>query len=233
MRQNAGDEMLKRLATGAAAGFVGTLAMSATMAVLQRLLPRSHREPYEPRQVVEGLLEKTALDNAVDEPEKSALTYVSHLGYGVVTGAMFDACADQIPFPRGIRGPAWGLAVWGASYCGWLPAFDILPGAHRRPAGRNALMIAAHLVWGATTEAASELFRKREKGIRHGEIWSCRQERSEKSSQETEKRDATQRQEGQGQISQASDRNRSLEGEEERRQSSQEEKGFEEKEVTT
>lgn len=46
--------------------------------------------------------------------------------------------------------------VWSGSYLGLLPALNILPPATEHPPGRNALMIAAHVVWGSvlgTTEA--------------------------------------------------------------------------------
>ncbi|HAE50229.1 MAG: hypothetical protein CMO30_07955 [Tistrella sp.] len=40
--------------------------------------------------------------------------------------------------------------MWAASYLGWIPAARILKPATRHPWRRNLLMIAAHLVWGAS-----------------------------------------------------------------------------------
>jgi uncharacterized membrane protein YagU involved in acid resistance len=62
--------------------------------------------------------------------------------------------AAMNPDPRKKTGAAAGLAVWLASYMGWIPAVHILEPATRHPARRNALMIAVHLVWGAGTAAA-------------------------------------------------------------------------------
>jgi uncharacterized membrane protein YagU involved in acid resistance len=45
-------------------------------------------------------------------------------------------------------GATFGLGVWVASYLGLMPMLGILRPATRHPARRNALMIAAHLVWG-------------------------------------------------------------------------------------
>ena len=41
------------------------------------------------------------------------------------------------------------MFVWVASYLGLLPAMRILTPATEHPARRNALMISAHVIWGA------------------------------------------------------------------------------------
>jgi hypothetical protein len=41
------------------------------------------------------------------------------------------------------------MAVWAGSYLGLLPAAGILPSATRDYPERNAVMIGAHVVWGA------------------------------------------------------------------------------------
>jgi hypothetical protein len=49
-----------------------------------------------------------------------------------------------------LAGAGFGVAVWAGSYLGWLPAAGILSPATEHPPRRNALMIASHVVWGAT-----------------------------------------------------------------------------------
>jgi uncharacterized membrane protein YagU involved in acid resistance len=44
----------------------------------------------------------------------------------------------------------YGVLVWGVSYLGWIPGARILKPATQHRARRNVLMIACHLVWGAT-----------------------------------------------------------------------------------
>ena len=44
--------------------------------------------------------------------------------------------------------------MWLASYMGWIPAARILKPASGHPPRRNALMLAAHVVWGAATARA-------------------------------------------------------------------------------
>src|SRR3546814_3671915 len=64
-----------------------------------------------------------------------------------------------------------GVAVWAASYFGWIPAMGVLSPAHRHPPARNALMIAAHLVWGAVTAASyRELVAARRTALRDGPV---------------------------------------------------------------
>jgi hypothetical protein len=45
---------------------------------------------------------------------------------------------------------AFGLAVWTASYAGWLPATGLRRPPTSQPVGLEALMIAVHVVYGAT-----------------------------------------------------------------------------------
>ena len=68
-------------------------------------------------------------------------------------------------------GSGAGVAVWAASYFGWIPAMGLLSPAHRHPPARNALMIAAHLVWGAVTAASyRELVAARRTVFRDGPV---------------------------------------------------------------
>src|SRR6188508_239336 len=50
--------------------------------------------------------------------------------------------------PRAAEGALYGVGVWGASYLGLLPGAGLYPAATDESAGRNALMISAHLIWG-------------------------------------------------------------------------------------
>jgi hypothetical protein len=73
------------------------------------------------------------------------VTLAAHFAYGALTGAIF-----ALGRHRGAgAGAAWGLAVWAGSYLGWIPAARLLTPATRHPRRRNALMLAAHGVWGA------------------------------------------------------------------------------------
>ncbi len=45
-------------------------------------------------------------------------------------------------------GLAYGAAIWGVSYMGWVPALGIMPPADRDRRDRQTVMLAAHLVYG-------------------------------------------------------------------------------------
>lgn len=81
-----------------------------------------------------------------------ALTLAAHLGYGAAIGAAYGALPARMPgaaLSPEAKGIVWGLAVWTTSYLGWLPLVHVLRPATEHPARRTALMIAAHVLWGA------------------------------------------------------------------------------------
>lgn len=80
-----------------------------------------------------------------DEPATST-TLAAHFAYGALSGAMLAAMTRKPTVAEGIVG---GLSIWLGSYMGWIPAFGVLKPATRHPAGRNALMTVAHVVWGS------------------------------------------------------------------------------------
>lgn len=78
--------------------------------------------------------------------ETPGATLLYHFVYGAVAGALFGFLCRR----RDIgAGSCFGIGVWAASYLGWLPASRVLKPASAHPARRNALMLAAHVVWGA------------------------------------------------------------------------------------
>jgi uncharacterized membrane protein YagU involved in acid resistance len=142
-----------RLFVGAVAGLVGTMAMTSAMRRLHRRLPAKERYPLTPREIVDSAAapsEETAKDS----------TIAAHFAYGAGCGALLAAAGTR---PGPAAGAAAGAAVWLGSYMGWIPALNLLDPATEQPARRNALMIWAHLVWGAATaKAISELAEARE-----------------------------------------------------------------------
>jgi uncharacterized membrane protein YagU involved in acid resistance len=135
-----------RLLLGALAGVVGTAAMTVAMRALHRRLPPQHRYPLPPREIVQEVLPEPA-GHRIAEDHRQTLTMAAHFGYGAATAALYAAAR---PPPSAGVGALYGVLVWGASYLGWIPGADILKPATQHPGRRNALMIACHLVWGAT-----------------------------------------------------------------------------------
>lgn len=135
-----------RLVLGVLAGIAATCAMTAAARAMHRRLPAPERYALPPREIVEsGLPVATKL--SLDEHGRQTATMAAHFGYGAATGALYALVA-----PRGgiVSGAAYGFLVWAVSYFGIMPGLRILRPADDHPARRNALMIAAHLVWGST-----------------------------------------------------------------------------------
>jgi putative membrane protein len=141
---------MNNIVAGAVAGFVATIPMSAAMAVMHALLPKREQYPLPPKEIITSIAEKAGADDDLGEPERSALSLSAHFGYGALTGALYGPLAEKVPLSGAAGGIAYGLFVWAGSYLGLLPATGILAPATEHPARRNALMIAAHVIWGAT-----------------------------------------------------------------------------------
>lgn len=100
-----------------------------------------------------------AVGAAPTEEQADAMAVAAHLGFGVTVGAAY-ALLPRVG-PPVLRGVATALAVYAASYQGWVPAVGILPPASRDKPGRPRVMVAAHVVYGAVLGAAEERVRRR------------------------------------------------------------------------
>ncbi len=142
-------------------GLLATIPMTAVMMALHRYLRARERYPLPPRIIMARLLGgrrgSAATVNKVDASELSALTLGSHFAYGGACGAVFALVERFVPIPRVIKGILFGLIVWAGSYLVWLPVVGLLSPATEHPPRRTAVMIASHLVWGATAGLAIEL----------------------------------------------------------------------------
>lgn len=141
---------MERLLKGALAGAAATVPMTLAMKAMHANLPAHEQYPLPPREITEEITEKAGVDEHLDEEDQTALTYINHFGYGAATGAVYAGVVSRIVKPSVTSGIAYGLAVWLASYQELLPALGILRPATEHPTRRNALMIAAHVVWGAS-----------------------------------------------------------------------------------
>ena len=139
---------LPNVLAGAAAGLVATAPMSAVMKVLHTQLPAEEQYPLPPRQITVNAADAVGAAPK-DEETQHELTLAAHFAYGATCGAIYSTLEDRVGGPAAVKGIGFGLAVWASSYLGWLPAAGLLAPATKQPARRTALMIAAHVVWGA------------------------------------------------------------------------------------
>lgn len=140
---------MNRLVAGALGGTLTTVPMTMLMSRLFRSLPAKQQYPLPPREVTEVLLGRADVARYLGDYQITALSLLAHFGYGAATGALYPLLPpSKQPL---VGGAGYGAAVWAASYLGWIPAAKILRPATTHPLKRNALMIGAHLVWGAGT----------------------------------------------------------------------------------
>jgi uncharacterized membrane protein YagU involved in acid resistance len=138
--------------------------MTAAMVAMHRKLPARHRYPLPPRRITMRAAEKTRTKHHLSETHRTALTLLAHFGYGAAVGGIFGLMSPR-PLSRSIpAGIGYGLLVWAGSYLGLLPALGLHRPATREPEHRNALMIAAHVVWGAVAGALAPLLRQPQPG---------------------------------------------------------------------
>lgn len=142
-----------RLVIGGIAGFVATMAMTSAMRRLHKRLPAGERYPLTPREIVDATL-------APPPAIAPDLTLAAHFAYGAGCGALLAAASPRM---GRVTGSIAGGGIWLASYMGWIPAFGVLKPATSHPMRRNAVMIAAHFVWGwSASEGMRELTKARE-----------------------------------------------------------------------
>lgn len=147
-----------RALSGGVAGLAATVPMTLVMKVLERRLPSDERLPsaQEPLLIVDQLLRAVGVEQELSERQKRRLTWGAHFGYGTASGIGYAFLAGRLPLPTATRGALYGVLLWALSYGGWLPALRILPLPTRRALGRNAVLIASHLVWGVSASLVYE-----------------------------------------------------------------------------
>jgi putative membrane protein len=141
---------------GLAAGLVATAPMTWTMWAADRWTPPHDRRHLPPQQITDELLDRSGLDAKVDRPQRAVLANAAHYAFGAAAGGVLGLAVNKSPLPKPLTGALVGTLVWAGSYLGWLPALGLRRTAARDYAGRNAQMIAAHLVWGAVAGALLE-----------------------------------------------------------------------------
>ncbi|MBA3819789.1 MAG: hypothetical protein H0X17_12910 [Deltaproteobacteria bacterium] len=138
--------VMQKLEQGVAAGTLATLPMTAVMVVAQHfgLLGKA-----PPAKITDAMLDKA--DVSAPPWERRLLTALAHFGFGAGSGALYSLLRPGRPsFGRAtVEGMAFGTAVWGASYAGWVPALGILPPPTEDRKDRQLTMVVAHWVFGA------------------------------------------------------------------------------------
>lgn len=146
--------------TGAIAGCLATAPMSVAMQAMFERLPWYERAPLPPRTITMRVARSVGAKRHLSEPARQGTTLLSHFAMGTGMGALFGGARRWIPLPAPLAGLAFGTAVWAANYAGLLPQSGLYAPIQRQTGRRVALMIAAHLVWGAAADSIAGLLSK-------------------------------------------------------------------------
>jgi uncharacterized membrane protein YagU involved in acid resistance len=141
------------LLQGALAGFVATLPMTLFMLAMHQLLPKWQQYALPPEKITDEMAERADVKKHMDKPQRVGAALVAHFGYGTTMGVIYSMTVRRLPLPAVPKGILWGLIVWVGSYFGISPALGIAESGYSEPWRRNLLMIAAHVVWGASLGA--------------------------------------------------------------------------------
>ena len=136
---------MKSLLRGATAGTVATALMSVLMLAARRL---GITGQLPPEKITSKMLRRHGI--RPDARQQDALATGLHFAFGAAAGAAFGVVARRVPVPSVPLGVAYGTAIWGVSYMGWVPSLGLMQRADRDQRGRQAVMLAGHVVFGAT-----------------------------------------------------------------------------------
>lgn len=171
---------LKNLMWGALAGVAGGVVMTAMrMKVAPKVLPEEMQpEEFVPKEAVEWAEEKAGQPQALSEAQEMSVALVAHLGYSALMGSLYGIGRPQLKaVPAPLAGALFGLAVWGVSFEGWMPAVGIIERTTDKPPKKWTPYVMGHIVYGAVTALGYEGLEKLQKQLEPPQMSSITYER--------------------------------------------------------
>jgi putative membrane protein len=186
-RRNSSDP-LKGMIAGAAGGLVASWMMNQFQALLSRMTHGVER-PHGAQSLQHGLprygvareLQERGLDREADNAairtavavsellfgielaerkKKEIAGAVVHYAFGVATGGLYGSIAELKPATTAGAGLPFGAAVWLVADEITVPALGLSKPPTEYPLSTHAYSIAAHLVYGLTTEIVRRAVRR-------------------------------------------------------------------------
>jgi hypothetical protein len=140
---------MNRAVAGALSGLAATGPMTLFMMAAHKALPPEEQQPLPPREITMNAAEAAGVRQDIETAgRRTESTLAAHFGFGATAGLIYSGLAGASGLPAAAEGAVYGLGVWGSNYLGILPALGLVRPATDEPAGRNALMIAANVLWG-------------------------------------------------------------------------------------
>lgn len=147
----------------ACSGALATVAMTTFMELAFRWLPRREQYPLPPRLITDRVRHRVGL-RGLSAPVPAVLALLAHVGFGSVAAVPLAAYPAGSALAASGGGVLHGVAVWTAAYLGVLPASGLLAPVTQHPRGRTALMLTAHIVWGAASALIARAIRTERRG---------------------------------------------------------------------
>jgi putative membrane protein len=152
---------------GLAAGVVAGLVAAWVMGQFHQVASRAPGMP-EPAAGAEDSTEQTAaavserlFHHTLSPAEKKTAGPIVHYAFGGSVAGLYGAAAEIAPAVTKGLGAPFGAAVWLGAHVITVPALGLSKPITRSPAPTEAVEFAAHLVYGAVTEALRRLLRRR------------------------------------------------------------------------
>jgi uncharacterized membrane protein YagU involved in acid resistance len=132
-------------------GFAGIVATGAMSLVMLAGKAVGLMETAPPKQITHHAEQKAGI-RPHEQPQEAfdATWLAAHVGYGAACGVVFGLLRPVLPRNRVIAGLIFGELVWAVSYLGYLPAIGLYPSPKQDSGSRQAVMIAAHAVYGVS-----------------------------------------------------------------------------------
>ncbi|UOF02512.1 DUF6789 family protein [Bdellovibrio reynosensis] len=151
------------------ASVMATGSMTLTLFGYFKKLPFLQKAPLPPALLSEDVVAKTGISKFLNSQKQQQVTMVSHFGYGAAAGVVYAFLAEKIPGSNPlVKGAAFGLAVWAASYYGLIPGLGLASAGARMTKQRNLMMAVSHVVWGSSLAFAEQELRHRGKDMLDG-----------------------------------------------------------------
>jgi uncharacterized membrane protein YagU involved in acid resistance len=152
-------EAMQTLARGALAGLAATVPMTVVIGAGRAAGLMGTPPPVE---ITENVGEHAGEQPDRQSPEFQAAWLAAHAGYGAACGVLFAAIRPLLPRSDLVAGLLFGGAVWGVSYIGVMPSLNLYPSAKDDSNQRQAVMIAAHAVFGTALATVERYLRSNE-----------------------------------------------------------------------
>lgn len=159
----AASDVWKGLAAGIVAGLVAAWVMGQFHQLASRApgMPEPVANAEDPTEKTAAVLSEGLLHHALSPEEKKTAGPIVHYAFGATVAGVYGATAEFAPAVTKGLGAPFGVAVWLGAHAITVPALGLSEPITRSPGPAEAIEFAAHLVYGAVTEALRRLIRRR------------------------------------------------------------------------